>query len=151
MSVALARLILRFPFCMRMRENCAVGERRSGEWVTATEGTAARGVAEVPVSRSLARVTSTWSIAPKPSRAKKRNGRKTAFIKLSADVLPSGLLLPLSLSSHRCFSPRGNYGAAPPLPATSLPRDFSLFSLFVSFCSCNSWPPLPSWKRGRYV
>lgn len=61
-------------------------------------------------------------------------------------MLPSGLLL-LSLSSHRCFSPRGNYGAAPPLPATSLPHDFSLFSLFVSFCSCNSWPPLPSWNE----
>lgn len=62
-------------------------------------------------------------------------------------MLPSGLLLLLSLSSHRCFSPRGNYGAAPPLPATSLPHDFSLFSLFVSFCSCNFWPPLPSWNE----
>lgn len=64
-------------------------------------------------------------------------------------MLPSGLLLLLFLSSHRCFSPRGNYGAAPPLPATSFPHDFSLFSLslFVSFCSCNSWPPLPSWNE----
>lgn len=62
----LARLVLRL--CMRMRE---------------TRGAGTKGGRD---AREESRGKGYSSSSPKPSRAKKRNGRKTAFIKLSADV-----------------------------------------------------------------
>lgn len=53
--------------------------------------------------------------SPKPSRAKKRNGRKTAFIKLSADVHTSLCPPPLPPSAS-LSSP-----FTPPAKATELP------------------------------
>lgn len=66
--------------------------------------------------------------SPKLSRAKKRNGRNTAFIKLSAQtctpVLPSRSANSLHFSSFLSFSPSP-----------------------VFYPVRNSWPPLPPWNE----
>jgi len=85
------------------------------------------------------------SSSPKPSRAKKRNGRKTAFIKLSADVHTLPISPRLSLSSFAFHSAETRaFARAIPPPLTSPPA-----TLFFSPAPIrNSWPPLlPPWNE----
>lgn len=85
------------------------------------------------------------SSSSKPSRAKKRNGRKTAFIKLSADV-HTLLSPPPCIPIFVRLSPRENYGLS---LGQTLPSSTSL--LATLFCNPppvrNSWPPLPPWNE----
>lgn len=78
---------------------------------------------------------------PKPSRAKKRNGRKTAFIKLSADVRHPPIPYP---PPRPRFTPRENYRLAPRSSRLLLSR---LLPPIVSFPFVIPGRPLPPWNE----
>lgn len=76
----------------------------------------------------------------KPSRAKKRNGRKTAFIKLSADARPC--LRRFCARFSPSFHPARATNSAPQPPQLSVPHRLARL-----FRVRNSWPPLPPWNE----
>lgn len=87
-----------------------------------------------------ARSSFSSAAAPKSSRAKKRNGRKTAFIKLSADARP--LLRPFFARFSSPFHPPGTANS---LLDSSTPRLPHLPARL--FHVRNSWPLLLPWNE----